>query len=318
MLWHKEERRKQRYVISKSLDAQLGIKLSKKLPFSKVKFYVDKFAEEQVPQFVDKIYKYCNDLQTVYTTLDENAVILTANFKREILMMIEKLVEIEKLQAIVQCKDQDDFQLRVTPAKLKITYAVEDFFETNSSYSFLLETSNSTNFSTNSRSHKAKDLLSYLGGEELPVEKNVQKRHIKNSPTKDNLKLQVIIENKEADIEAVELLNKDLKTLLKIMKELHNLVYDQSEMVDSIENHIENADDHIEDGNKILKKKVIAKAAMFPVVGAVIGGVIGGPIGFIAGMKMGSLTCGMAIAGIAGTFAGYQGGKMFKNNSTIV
>lgn len=45
---------------------------------------------------------------------------------------------------------------------------------------------------------------------------------------------------------------------------------------------------------------------MFPVVGAVVGGAVGGPIGFLAGLKLGSVTGGLAAAGITGTVIGYQ------------
>jgi len=76
----------------------------------------------------------------------------------------ERLCELDKLSSILAASDKDDFDLRVCPAKAKLKAAIEHFLETSCSGA-----TSDTGLSTHQlspptmhRSHKAKDLISYL------------------------------------------------------------------------------------------------------------------------------------------------------------
>lgn len=117
----------------------------------------------------------------------------------------------------------------------------------------------------------------------------------------------------ETDVEEWwEKLRKDIVDLNTVMNDFSSIVHDQGEMVDDISSNVEKAEKNIKEGTSQLRKATILKAAMFPVLGAVVGGAIGGPIGMVAGFKLGSVTTGLAAAGVTGTVIGYQGGKALK------
>ncbi|XP_039247493.2 syntaxin-17-like [Styela clava] len=107
-------------------------------------------------------------------------------------------------------------------------------------------------------------------------------------------------------------LRKDIVDLNTVMNDFSSLVHDQGKMVDDISSNIEDAETNINEGKSQLRKATILKAAMFPILGAVVGGAVGGPIGMVAGFKLGSVTTGLAAAGVTGTIIGYQGGKALK------
>lgn len=138
------------------------------------------------------MFSYCNGLQQSFSLDDEPAVKLSDVLEEEIKVanllhkqltqlylknfffqvIMDKLNEIDKLQNVIRSNDQDDFDLRIIPARHKINSAVEYYFEIcNNHAPDLSETSQSAT-SISSRSNKAKDLLSFLPTEEISLKQN--------------------------------------------------------------------------------------------------------------------------------------------------
>ncbi|CAI4227578.1 unnamed protein product [Auanema sp. JU1783] len=112
--------------------------------------------------------------------------------------------------------------------------------------------------------------------------------------------------------EATSRLEQDMHALEDIMVELHTLVYQQNEVIDSIEEHVERANHDVQRGNNQLKRAVQHKAAKLPLLTAVAGGVaLGGPVGFFAGSAIAGLT-----ASVLGAVVGVFGGKHVKRAAT--
>nr|CAB3266673.1 syntaxin-17-like [Phallusia mammillata] len=173
------------------------------------------------------------------------------------------------------------------------------------------------------RSPKARDLLSFLNGEETN-DSNFQETSFNEHQIQtveeqlpevkkiDDDNLTLITCDKTSLEESLENLNHELLEVQELMNEFHQFVHLQGETVDEISGNVDCAEDNVIQGNVQLKKANILKAALFPILGAVVGGAVAGPIGFVAGAKVGSVTGGLAMAGVTGSVVGYQGGKLLK------
>ncbi|CAJ0928882.1 unnamed protein product, partial [Mesorhabditis belari] len=139
--------------------------------------------------------------------------------------------------------------------------------------------------------------------EELDLQMNAGKRR--------EADLKMKLEETKRMTEESRRLETDIEDLNEIFNQLQTLVYQQHDMVDSIEEHVEQARNDVGRGNEQLKSALKSKNAKVPIITAVVGGLaLGGPVGVAAG----SMLAGTAAA-VGGAFAGLYGGRWIKKSN---
>ncbi|XP_059475396.1 syntaxin-17 [Neocloeon triangulifer] len=120
------------------------------------------------------------------------------------------------------------------------------------------------------------------------------------------------VAQQEAALAAWRRLQTDFEDLNHVMRDFSAIVAAQAEPVNLIEQNVETAAENVAEGSRILAAAARAKAATYPLIGAIIGGCVAGPIGVLAGLKV------AAAAGISGGILGFAGGKMLKGSEEAV
>ena len=121
--------------------------------------------------------------------------------------------------------------------------------------------------------------------------------------------LQQVLEKhnlQDKEIEAYQDLQRSLENLHSIQADLNQVIYGQSEKIDSIRDHIETSNIKIESGLDELREAQRLSVKYTPIlIGSVIGILIGGPFGLIPGFKAGGAIA-VSSGGLLGGFLGYK------------
>lgn len=216
--------------------------------------------------------------------------------------------EVEEVGQQLPPKEEKEFSRSVEPHIKKASNAIRSFtVATQASNSFLCDTG----------SAEANDTVSSADKTTIAIQLNHQV-----------LPEEVEIEQRKAQLEAVENLQQDIEDLQvlfnqfaqhvqvfviqsKLSKEspfIENLLQQQEQAtpVNQIEEHVETALVNVQEGERSLAKAARMKAALYPLTGALLGTCIGGPVGLFAGLKVG------AVAALGGTFLGFTSGRVVK------
>lgn len=200
----------------------------------------------------------------------------------------EGLTQVTVVRAQLQPFDQERFDRRIEPLRLKIQAVTRAL--------------NTVISATADAPQEPENIYDELYRRALLPNEGQQQKQLQV----DALKLRA--EQARMDADETKKLSSEIEDLNEVMQQLSLLVHAQHEVVDSIEEHIERAAVNVRLGHAQLKKAQAAQTAKLPVVAAAVGGVaLGGPIGIAAG----STILGLA-AGIGGAFAGLYSGRYFR------
>uniref|UniRef100_A0A1I8AQH4 t-SNARE coiled-coil homology domain-containing protein n=1 Tax=Steinernema glaseri TaxID=37863 RepID=A0A1I8AQH4_9BILA len=216
--------------------------------------------------------------------------------KRLIDQLVAGLQQILALRAQIVPEDQDRFDIRIEPIRLQIQSVV-----------------NSLDAVLKEAPPKPIESPSGVTDYERLYENELNQHATHGVQTQKQVKmdqLRLEMEQRKADAEAHQSLQRDITDLNYIMEDLARLVHQQHDMVDSIEEHVEKSHQHVQQGHQQLKKAVAAKSAKYPLIAAAVGSVaLGGPIGVAAGSAVAGV-----FAAVGGAVAGLYGGRAIKRH----
>uniref|UniRef100_A0A914UVZ7 t-SNARE coiled-coil homology domain-containing protein n=1 Tax=Plectus sambesii TaxID=2011161 RepID=A0A914UVZ7_9BILA len=216
------------------------------------------------------------------------------NMKRTVQQLLQGLRQVLALRGELSDLDQERFDARIEPIRLKTQRAVNELS--------VLSSTSSTSFLADSPPESP---IANAPSSSLSHQQQLQAHRVRA----EELRLRAEQAKEEAETHAR--LNEEIAELNQIMVDMSLLVHAQHEVVDSIEEHVEQAESNLKSGNRDLKKAVKYKTARYPIAGGVIGAAaVGGPVGFAAGSAIAAVC-----AAVGGAVAGLYGGKMLKEKT---
>lgn len=120
------------------------------------------------------------------------------------------------------------------------------------------------------------------------------------------------LETRKACLEQFENLQREVEDMHFMFTTVSKLVNEQGERVDIVSDNAEEALENTQLAETQLKKALMYKKAMYPIVGALVGTCMGGPIGLLVGAKAGG------VAAIGCGILGFTGGSVLKSNSSMI
>ncbi|XP_067642974.1 syntaxin-17 [Eurosta solidaginis] len=270
---------------------------SDKIPLKQAEVSVRRFNDQAIPHHLGLLKNHRSNIEKSLALGDWNKIKKEEiNAARVIKQIKNVLLEMDALREKVRPEDLKKFDIMMEDGKNKAFNGMKEYLELQ----LKTPSRNQAHITRNSEDEETEEPVE-IGStmahrQVLPaIEANFQQEEYQ-------------LQQRQACFDELQQLQNEIRDLNGMYYNIHNLVQEQRESVQVIADNADEALEQVQVAESNLRRALMYKKAMYPVVGAVIGTCVGGPIGLVAGLKAGGL------AAVGCGILGFTGGSVLKNN----